>query len=103
MASGAHGSPFVHKYFEGTQELALLLGNMFQASFPKFYLKYEAAFKAGKWTVADPGPFLGRAVVWKLDVMPHQDGLDEGPTAIFPMGRFTGGECYLTDLKLKLR
>ncbi|KAG1769692.1 hypothetical protein EV702DRAFT_954947, partial [Suillus placidus] len=88
-------------YFEATEELASFLGSMLQASFPEFYLKYEAAFKAGKWTVVDPGPLLGRVVVWKLDVLPHQDGLDEGPAVIFPMGHFYGGECYIPDLRLK--
>ncbi|KAG1771371.1 hypothetical protein EV702DRAFT_1048994 [Suillus placidus] len=77
-------------------------GVMFCVAFPEFYEKYWKAFEAGKWTVVNPGPFLGRAIVWKLSVLPHQDGLDEGPAVIFPMGRFEGGECYLPDLKLKL-
>ncbi|KAG1721947.1 uncharacterized protein EDB91DRAFT_1256291 [Suillus paluster] len=84
MVSGAHGAPQVHAYFKATETLAL------------------RQFDAGKWTVVDPGPFLGRVIVWKLSVGPHQDGLDEGPAVIFPMGRFEGGECYLPDLKLKL-
>jgi hypothetical protein len=84
------------------EELALVLGAMFWESFPEFYQKYADAFQAGKWTVVDPGPFLGRVIMWKLDMCPHQDGLDEGPAAIFPMGNFSGGECYIPDLKLKL-
>ncbi|KAG1787192.1 uncharacterized protein HD556DRAFT_1213036, partial [Suillus plorans] len=102
MVRGCRGSQYVYRYFKDTEELALCLATMFRTAFPEFYLKYERAFKAGKWTVVDPGPFLGRAVVWKLNVLPHQDGLDEGPAVIFPMGYFSGGECYLPDLKIKL-
>ncbi|KAG2109525.1 hypothetical protein DEU56DRAFT_920321 [Suillus clintonianus] len=102
MVSGPHGAPQVHAYFNATETLALRLAVMFRKAFPEFYKKYRKAFDAGKWTVVDPGPFLGRVIVWKLSVSPHQDGLDEGPAVIFPMGRFEGGECYLPDLKLKL-
>lgn len=80
----------------------MLLNAMFWESFPDFYFKYQYAFLAGKWTVLDPGPFLGRAIVWKLDVCPHQNGLDEGPAVIFSMGDFSDRECYIPDLKLKL-
>ncbi|KAG1785180.1 uncharacterized protein HD556DRAFT_1192503, partial [Suillus plorans] len=89
-------------YYKATEALVLRLSAMFHVSFPEFYKKYQKAFEAGKWTVVDPGPFLGRVIVWKLAVLPHQDGLDAGPAVIFPMGRFEGGECYIPDLKLKL-
>lgn len=102
MVAGCRNIQYVQRYFHDTEELAMLLAAMFRESFPAFYWKYRRAFQAGKWTVVDPGPFLGRAIVWKLDVCPHQDGLDEGPAVIFPMGDFSGGECYLPDLKLKL-
>ncbi|KAG2031210.1 hypothetical protein BDR03DRAFT_986545 [Suillus americanus] len=88
-----HGWPEQGRNAEkDTEQLALLLGAMFHEAFPDFYAKYVQAFKAGKWMVVDPGPFLGRAI----------DGLDEGPAVIFPMGHFSGGECYIPDLRLKL-
>ncbi|KAG1748425.1 uncharacterized protein EDB91DRAFT_1245125 [Suillus paluster] len=55
MVSNAHGALHVHAYFEDTQELAILLGEMFHVSFPAFYAKYEAAFLTGHWMVTDPG------------------------------------------------
>lgn len=76
---------------------------MFKASFPKEYQRYKKAFDAGVWLAQDPGPWLGRAIVYKLQVLPHRDGLDGGPTAMWNMGSYTGGELYLPDLKLKLR
>jgi hypothetical protein len=89
-------------YYPKTERLAILLAIMFKASFPKEYVRFEAAFKAGRWVREDPGPWLGRAHVWKLQVVAHRDGLDAGPTAIFNMGDYEGGEAYLTDLELKL-
>jgi hypothetical protein len=74
---------------------------MFRVAYPAYYEKYRLAFEAGVWEEADPGPWLGRAIVWKLQVYPHRDGLDAGPAACFPMGSFEGGQLYLPDLRLK--
>ncbi|KAG0700628.1 hypothetical protein DFH29DRAFT_1000968 [Suillus ampliporus] len=90
-------------YFQHTEELAIILAVMFEASFPAYYKTYKKAFEAGQWIQADPGPWLGCATVWRLQVLPHRNGLDAGPTAIFSMGQYTGGEAYITDLKLKFK
>lgn len=89
-------------YMERTAKLAVALKEMFKAAFPEDFEIYQKAFNAGVWELADPGPWLGRAIVWKLNVLPHRDGQDGGPTAIFCLGHFSGGEAYLTDLKVKL-
>ncbi|KAK7012364.1 hypothetical protein R3P38DRAFT_2550174 [Favolaschia claudopus] len=52
--------------------------------------------------MADPGPWIGRAIVYKLEVLEHVDGLDDGPTASFCVGDFAGGELYLSDIDVKL-
>ncbi|KAG1725983.1 hypothetical protein EDB19DRAFT_1592285, partial [Suillus lakei] len=93
----------VRWYMKRTSKLALVLKEMFKVAYPDDFKIYQKAFDAGVWEVADPGPWLGRAIVWKLNVLPHRDGLDGGPTAIFCLGHFSGGEAYLTDLKLKLQ
>ena len=92
----------VRHYFETTKGLAFHLAACFEAAFPDYYAAYSHAFAAGQWVEEDPGPWLGRAIVWKLQVHCHLDGLDEGPTAAFNCGRYTGGEMYIPDLKLKL-
>ncbi|KAG2029498.1 hypothetical protein BDR03DRAFT_987711 [Suillus americanus] len=79
MVSGPCGAPHVYAYFKATETLVLCLAAMFHVAFPEFYEKYRKAFEAGKWTVVDFGPFLGRVIVWKLSVLAYQDGLDEGP------------------------
>lgn len=90
-------------YFIASKEVAIFLDALFKVAFPKEHKRYAEAFKAGRWECSDPGPWLGRAIVWKLQVLPHRDGLDGGPTAIWNMGIYTGGELYLPDLGLKLR
>ena len=62
---------------------------------------YKEAFAAGVWLPEDPGPLLGQAIVYKLQVKPHQDKKDGGPTAIFNVGQYSGGDLYFTDLDLK--
>ena len=90
------------RYYVGSRPVALYLSACFQVAFPDYYVKYRAAFEAGVWTAEDPGPWIGRAIVWKLPVRTHVDGLDEGPTAIFNVGSYTGGKLYLPDLGVKL-
>jgi hypothetical protein len=89
-------------YFCASALVAQKLAGMFSVCFPKFYRLYQKAFEAGVWLTSDPGPWLGRAVVFKLQVYPHRDGLDAGPCASFPIGYFTGGEALLLDLDAKL-
>ena len=91
----------VRWYFRATAEVAQTLGAYFSVAFPAEYEKYRRAFDAGVWLTEDPGPWLGRAIVYKLQVEHHQDKSDGGPTAIFNIGQYTGGELYLTSLGLK--
>jgi hypothetical protein len=92
----------VREYFKGSQLVAMYLSACFEAAFPEYHRKYKTAFEARVWEAEDPGPWLGRAIIWKLPVETHMDGLDKGPTAIFNFGNYTGGKLYLPDLKLKL-
>ena len=39
---------------------------MFEATFPDIYKEYKEAFEAGIWFQDDPGPFIGRAIIYKL-------------------------------------
>lgn len=93
----------VKHYLALTRMQALRLATYFKGAFPIIYAKYQQAFDAGVWHEVDPGPWIGRAIVYKLQVFVHVDGLDDGPTAAFPTGYFSGGEAYFPDLKLKLR
>jgi hypothetical protein len=99
----------VHQLFVNTYTVSLRLAAMFKAAWPDEYPAYQAAFEAGRWQVQDPGPWLGRAILYKLQVelhADHHDGLKEddfvGPTASFCVGNFTGGPAFFPDLNTKL-
>ncbi len=103
MLRGCNSGLEARRYFISTRPLAIYLGEMFKVSFPVYYERYRAAFAAGIWFTEDPGPWIGRAIVYKLQVNTHVDGLDDGPTAVFNFGYYTGGEMYIPDLGLKLQ
>lgn len=100
---GCQAAMAANWYYKATREVAELLAAYFERAYPEYYEKYCEAFAAGIWNLEDPGPWLGRALVYKLQVLPHIDGLDNGPTACFPVGYFTGGAMHLSDLGLKIQ
>lgn len=75
---------------------------MFKILFPDVFEKFQVAFDAGAWLTEDPGPWLGHAIVYKLQVDSHIDQRDMNPTASFPCGFFTGGEMQVPQLPTKL-
>lgn len=85
-------------YFAITRELAIIVAECFKVLFPKHYDQYKEDFERGVWDRTDPGPFLGRAVVFKLQVYLHQDGLDRGPTVSISAGYYAGGAMHFPDL-----
>ena len=70
----------------------ILLG-MFQAAFSEWYEKYSDAFAAGVWLQHDPGPFLGRVIINKLQERLHKDVHDLGPSNCFGVGIIWEGKC----------
>jgi hypothetical protein len=103
MVKSCHAAMAVRYYFLATAKVASFLAAYFAVSFPEDYKRYKEAFDAGVWYMEDPGPWLGRAIVFKLQVLPHQDAQDGGPTAIFNVGQYTGGKLYFPGLGLKFQ
>jgi hypothetical protein len=103
MVRSAKGAMAVKTYYRATQKVCAQLAAMFKAAFPEYYVKYSKAFEAGVWIKEDKGPWIGRVIVWKLQVSLHRDGLDEGPALCFPCGSYEGGELCLPDLEAKLK
>lgn len=89
-------------YYNATAPVARALSILFETVFPEIYREYREAFEAGVWLSDDPGPFLGRAVIYKLQGRLHKDRHDVGPSACFPVGSFTGGEMLFPQLSAKL-
>ncbi|KAH9929037.1 uncharacterized protein BXZ73DRAFT_102190 [Epithele typhae] len=97
--SGRRKHISVLTWYNNTAELTAFLAGLFEGSFPACYETYKEAFKAGRWfQVKDNGPWLNRAVVWKLDVGLHCDSGDGGPTVTFPVGFFVGGHMQIPQL-----
>jgi hypothetical protein len=101
MCRGSHAALAVRWYFRATAEVAEMLSMYFSIAFPAEHKTYRRAFDVGGWLTEDPGPWLGRAIVYKLQIDHHQDKSDGGPTAIFNVGQYTGGNLFLTSLGLK--
>lgn len=71
---------------------------MLKSVWPDYFTAYAKAFAAGHWFEEDPGPFLGRVLIYKLQVHLHLDPNDAGPTACFPVGTWKKdgeGGCLL--------
>src|SRR6202453_4889856 len=101
MIRGCHTALAVKYYYTVTCDVSELLGTYFLVAFPKEHARYREAFDAGVWHLEDPGPWLSRALVYKLQVKPHRDALDGGPTVMFNMGQYEGGRLYNPCLDLK--
>jgi hypothetical protein len=88
-------------YFHLTAPVAQYLAALFKAFMPEQYEEYRAAFEAGKWVPGDPGPWLGRSIIFKLQGLLHTDRNDLGPSVSFPVGFFNGGEMLVPQLGSK--
>ena len=93
----------IENYYLASSPLAKTLSQYFEVLFPESYRKFRKAFEAGVWVQEDPGPWLGRALIYKLQGSLHVDEKDEGPTVSFPCGYFEGGEMIVPDFDVKLR
>jgi len=102
MSHSGSSASAIASYFTNTTEVAKAIAIMFKVAFPKVYAEYRQAFDAGVWVPEDPGPFLGRSIVYKLQSKLHKDGNDVGPSASFPVGSFEGGEMLIPEFNTKL-
>jgi hypothetical protein len=98
MTKSGTGLTSVRGYYRDTAVIANMLGEMFAASFPEEYRDYTRAFEAGVFLNEDPGPWLGRAIVYKLDGSLHTDKNDFGPAACVPCGNYKGGHMLAPQL-----
>ena len=60
-------------------------------------------FGAGVWLEDDPGPWLGRAIIYKLNELIHVDASDKSPSVSFPCGEYIGREMIVPQLDTKFR
>ncbi|KAF8677824.1 hypothetical protein AX14_004777 [Amanita brunnescens Koide BX004] len=101
MTKSGNALGAIKGYYRNTTRQAKMLEEMFEAEFPEYYGNYRAAFDAGVTVDEDKGPWLGRAIIWKLDGALHTDRKDYGPAACVPFGLFTGGQMLVPQLMAK--
>ncbi|KAK1216501.1 hypothetical protein PQX77_020853 [Marasmius sp. AFHP31] len=79
------------------------LRKMTHSFFPEYYEESAVACKAAI-TRNSPvvGPWIGKAIVWKLQGSSHIDDHDIIPTATYPMGVYEGGYMDLIDIDTRL-
>jgi hypothetical protein len=90
-------------YYYASKAVAINIGLALKITNPDWFQMYESAFRAGAWLPHDPGPFLGRAIIYKLQGKLHKDRHDLGPSASFAVGNFSGGEMLFPQLRVKLQ
>ena len=103
MTRTSSASQAVRRYFRATSALARYLAELFKVAFPDYYASYSKAFEAGRWEEQDPGPFLGRAIVFKLDIALHFDSGEDGPNACFGCGVYSGAHMDMPGINARFR
>lgn len=93
----------IENYYIASSPVTRILAEYFKVLFPNAYKKFKAAFDAGQWVKGDPGPWLGRALIFKLQGSLHVDDKDEGPTVSFPCGHYRGGHMIVPQWPTKFR
>lgn len=90
------------QFYLNTLEVNVRLDEIMKHEFPIQYPAFSKAHQAGRWTQVDPGPHLGRVIVWKLLSEPHMDDADSLPTIIYVLsGHFVGAYLDMLDLSTR--
>ena len=53
-------------YYRATSVVAEYLSMLFESLLLNVYSKFQGMFKVGQWIAEDPGPWLGHAIIYKL-------------------------------------
>ncbi|KAJ7757874.1 hypothetical protein B0H14DRAFT_2976374 [Mycena olivaceomarginata] len=90
---GCQAALAVRYYYRATGEVAIYLSCMFEVAYPSIMQSTPRPSKPVFGSLRIQGHGLGRAIVYKLQVSEHVDGLDDD---------FEGGPMYLPDIGMKL-
>ena len=100
MVDTSSGATAVAAMYDATQNLEANVEAVIKVFFPNYYTNMKNVCEAGKIIQRPTGCHNGRAIVFKLPVLPHWDDTDFGVTVSFPAGKFTGGYLYIPQLDL---
>jgi hypothetical protein len=104
--SSAFRQMAVDWYIKGSCVIHTALSQLVKMAFPDEWERYQRVYQKGRWIKYQGDEcclFLGEAIIWKLQVEPHIDVLDEGFCLCFPTGSLSGGRAVFPDLDLVLR
>ncbi|KAJ3854704.1 hypothetical protein EV368DRAFT_36283 [Lentinula lateritia] len=95
----------IQHWYEVTPEFGNLLSSVFNQEWPDKWEEAMKRFKAGKWQAANPGPWVGKAIVYKLtsSIHPDEEDAEECPTVTVPVGHFVGGHIQFLDIHARLQ
>lgn len=106
---GARRGITTEYFIDRTKVVHQILAKMMRKAFPDEWRKYHDSYAAGRWLREDTkyGMWLGRAVVWKLQINLHRDCSDgeSGICCCFNGGDYKpacdgGGMMVFPDLDL---
>ncbi|KAL0061138.1 hypothetical protein AAF712_012058 [Marasmius tenuissimus] len=92
-------------YYEGNATLEQCIESVIRVFFPEEHALMSKVREAGRAISTEEGGgcYLGRALVFKLQLFNHVDKRDFGISTSFSAGRFTGGYLLIPQLKAKFR
>ncbi|KAF9007272.1 hypothetical protein BDZ89DRAFT_965696 [Hymenopellis radicata] len=88
-------------FVERTQIITTIASALYKSFWPIEYEDARRTFKAGRYFRDDCGPWLGRAVGYKVPTTTHPDEGDKGPTFLTSAGSFTGGNLQIHNLQVQ--
>ena len=88
-------------YEEAMGALHTIISAYFKRVWPNEFAKYQTAFQAGRWFDIKDCVFLGHAIVYKMQVRQHRDGLDRDICAILATGSYEGAHAIFPDIRVK--
>ncbi|KAF9020256.1 hypothetical protein BDZ89DRAFT_1138765 [Hymenopellis radicata] len=88
-------------FIERTQVVTSIASALYQEFWKKEYTGALKTFKAGRFFSEDRGPWLGRALGYKVPTTTHPDEGDTGPTFLTCAGSFNGGHLQFHELRIQ--
>lgn len=99
FTANARATATHEQFYLDCLEVNIRLDAIMEREFPIQYPIFRKAHLAGRWTEVDPGPHLGRVIIWKLPSEIHLDDSDSLPTIIYVLsGNYVGGYFDALDL-----
>lgn len=86
-----------------TEPLAEVVGLTYKLIEAQFHDHMQLSFQAGKLYESAVGPYLARALIYKLQVDAHLDRRDHGLSAMTNSGRYYRGYLYFPQFWMRVK